>query len=115
MMSIIYYARTLDYDHMKKGSKTNVVFISRKEKVNMQIYYEGLEDIDANNDKTYSCHKLSLSILDDAFTNAEDAMKVYVTNDLNRIPVQIESKLKKGSSKAVLRSYAGLLNPVGAK
>lgn len=115
MMSIVYYARTLDYDNMKKESRTSVVFISGKKKVNMQIHYQGIEKIKANNGQSYQCHKLSLSILDDAFTNKEEAMKVYITNDLNRVPVQIESKLKVGSTRATLKSYAGLMNPVGAK
>lgn len=115
MISIIYYARTLDYDNMQRNSKTNVVFISGKKKVNMQIHYEGLERVQANNNRTYTCYKLALTILDDAFVNQENAMRVYITNDLNRIPVQIESRLKIGSSRAVLRSFAGLKNPVGAK
>lgn len=115
MMSIIYYARTLNYDSMGRGAKTNVVFISGKKKVNMQIHYLGVETVKANNGVSYSCHKLSLSILDDAFTNEQEAMKVYVTNDRNRIPVQLESKLKIGSTRAVLKSYAGLMNPVGEK
>lgn len=115
MMSIVYYARTLDYDNMKKDSKTSVIFISGKNKVNMQIHYQGVEKIKANNGQSYQCHKLALTIFDDAFTNQQDAMKVYITNDLNRVPVQIESKLKVGSTRATLKSYAGLMNPVGAK
>ena len=115
MMSIIYYTRTLDYDHMSKGQKTNVVFISGRKKVHMQIHYMGNEKVDANNGKTYDCHKLSLSILDDAFTNEQEAMRVYITNDLNRIPVRLESKLKIGSTRAVLKSFSGLMNPVGKK
>ncbi|OJU53332.1 MAG: hypothetical protein BGN96_09545 [Bacteroidales bacterium 45-6] len=114
MMSIVYYARTLDYENMKKDSKTNVVFISGRNKVNMQVQYLGIEKVKANNGQSYSCHKLSLAILDDAFTNKEDAMKVYITNDLNRVPIQIESKLKVGSTRATLKTYAGLMNPVGS-
>jgi hypothetical protein len=115
MMSIIYYVRTLDYDSMRQGVKTNVVFISGKKKVNMEISYQGLEKIKANNGQSYHCHKLGLSILDEAFTNQEEAMRVYITNDLNRMPVQIESKLKVGSSRAVLKNFAGLMNPIGTR
>lgn len=115
MMSIIFYARTLPYENMKENTKTNVVFISGKKKVNMQIFYKGIQNVSANNGKTYACYKLTLAILDDAFSNPEDAMKVYVTSDLNRLPIQMESKLNVGSSRAVLKTYSGLKNQVGQR
>ncbi len=107
MMSVVYYARTLNYTSMKKGETSKVDFISGKKKVNMVIEYEGIETVEANDNRKYSCIKLTLSIMDDAFSDKKEAMKVYITNDNNRMPVRLDSKLNIGSTRAVLKTYKG--------
>lgn len=110
MISVVFYARTLDYSSMKKGDAAAVEFISGKKKVYMVIEHEGIETIKANDDRKYECIKLVLSISNGnqlAFDDKEEAMKVYITNDENRMPVRLDSKLKVGSTRAMLKSYKG--------
>lgn len=107
MVSIVPYARNLDYANMKKGDAVKIEFLSGKRKVNMEIEHAGTERIKANNGKKYSCIKLILSISDDAFVNKEESMKVYITNDQNRMPIRIDTKLKHGSTRAMLNHYKG--------
>lgn len=118
LISVVFYARTLDYSKMKNGDETRVDFISGKRKAYMIIEYQGIETMKANDDKKYSCIKLVLSIMnasDKAFEDKEEAMKVYITNDDNRMPVRLDSKLKVGSTRAMLKSYKGNKYPVAAK
>lgn len=111
LVSIIFHCRTLDFSNMKSGSETKVNFVSGKKMGSMRIVYDGKESVKANDGKKYNCHKLRLLIKDDAFASDEkEAMKVYITDDNNRVPVRLESKLKVGSTKAVLKSYSGLRN-----
>lgn len=112
MMSVVYYARALDFTRMKKGDTESVSFISGRKKVNMIIEHDGLETIEANDGRKYRCVKLVLSIMDDAFSDKKEAMKVYITNDSNHMPVRLDSKLKIGSTRAILRSYKGNRYPV---
>lgn len=115
MVSVVYYARTIDYSKMKKGDVKSVEFMSGKRKALMVIEYEGIETIEANDDKKYSCIKLVLSIANgnkDAFQDKEEAMKVYITNDNNRMPIRLDSKLKIGTTRAFLKSYRGNMYPV---
>lgn len=112
MMSVVFYARTLNYSSMKKGDTSKIDFISGKKKVNMIIEYGGIETVEANDDKKYSCIKLVLSIMDNAFSDKKEAMKVYITNDANRMPVRLDSKLNIGSTRAMLKSYKGNKYPV---
>jgi hypothetical protein len=42
-------------------------------------------------------------------------MKIYVSDDQNRLPIMIESPVSVGSVKAVLQSYEGLRFPMTAK
>ncbi|SBW01450.1 conserved exported hypothetical protein [uncultured Dysgonomonas sp.] len=112
MMSVVFYARTLDFSSMRKGQTTKTDFISGKKKVNMIIEYDGIETVEANDKNKYSCIKLVLSIMDDAFSDKKEAMKVYITNDNNRMPVRLDSKLNIGSTRAILKSYKGNKHPV---
>lgn len=110
MLSIVYYSRTLDYDNMKKGDQVTVSFLSGRKKVNMHIEHHGFESVSANDGRKYNCIKLVLMINERAFEDKNEAMKVYITDDLNRIPIRIDSKLKVGSTRALLRSYRGQRN-----
>lgn len=110
MVSIIYYARTLNYSNMKKGDKTTVSGLVGRRLKTMEVIYQGIETVKANDDREYYCIKLSLMMDDDAFSNKEEAMKIYLTNDANRIPIRIDSKLKVGSTRVILKEYKGLKN-----
>jgi len=112
MMSIVFYARTLNYSSLKKGDKISTLFLSGKNKVNMDIEYRGSENMKANDGKSYDCIKLTLVINDKAFEDKKEAMTVYVTNDNNRIPVRIDSKLKIGSTRVILKNVKGNMHTV---
>lgn len=112
LMSILFYARTLDYSSMTNGSETKVNFVTGKQKVSMRIVYNGKERVKANDGKTYNCMKLTLYILDEAFNDGKEAMKVSITDDDNRLPIKVETKLKVGSTRVILKSYKGNRHPV---
>lgn len=115
MLSVVYYARTLDYSGMKSGSKVKLYFMSGKKHMSMTIIHQGIETLKVNDGKKYECIKLSLQISDKAFEDGKEAMKVYLTNDNNRLPLRIDSKLKVGSVKSILKSYKGNKHPVATK
>lgn len=118
MISVVFYARTLDFSNMKKGDETRVDFVSGKRKTYMIIEHQGIEKVKANDNKSYECIKLVLSIMnasEKAFEDKEEAMKVYITNDNNRMPVRLDSKLNVGSTRAILKSYKGNRYPVATK
>lgn len=108
MLSVVFYARTLNYSNMIKGSRVSVDFVTAKKKLNMVIVHKGIETLKANDGKKYNCIKLSLNISDDAFANEEESMTVYITNDKNRIPIRIDSKLKIGNARVILNRAQGL-------
>lgn len=112
MLSVVYYARTIDYSTMMKGDKVSISFLSGKRIVSMDIEDHGIEVMNANDNKKYDCIKLVLVINAEAFEDKKEAMTVYITNDSNRIPVRIDSKLKIGSTRAILKSYKGNKHPV---
>lgn len=110
MLSVVFYARTLDYASLQQVGSFSVSFLSGKKHLKMDIRYDGVSRIKANNGQRYECLKLTMVIRDDAFANPQEAMKVWITNDKNRVPMQIESKLRVGSSRVVLKDFEGLAN-----
>lgn len=112
MMSILAFARTLDYSKMQRGDNTQVQFITGKRLVNMYIRYLGTSTMKVNNGKTYEAVELSLMILDKAFVDQEEAMRVWITNDENKMPLQIYTKLKVGEMRSVLKDFSGNKHPL---
>ena len=107
-LSVISYVRNLDYTGMKPGYKHYIQFISGRKPVDMYVNYLGTSSIKANNGKTYEVINISMTIHDDAFTNPKESLRASLTNDQNRIPVIINTSLKFGSVRAVLREVSGL-------
>ena len=50
-------------------------------------------------------------MVDRVFKN-KDAMTVWVTDDLNHIPVRIQTDIRVGSLKVDLKQYENLKNPL---
>ncbi|MCE5205009.1 MAG: DUF3108 domain-containing protein [Porphyromonadaceae bacterium] len=107
-LSVIAYVRNLDYTGMKKGDKRYIRFISGRKPVDMYVNYLGTSSIKVNNGKTYKVINISMNILDDAFTNPKESLRASLTNDKNRIPVIIDTSLKMGSVRAIMRDVSGL-------
>jgi hypothetical protein len=109
-LSALLYVRNLDFAGMKPGDRHYIQFITGRRPVNMYVNYLGESSIMANDGKRYDVINISMTVYDDAFTNQKDALRASLTRDKNRIPVVIDTQLKIGSVKAVLKSASGLMN-----
>lgn len=107
-LSVLAYVRNLDFIGIEPGDKKYIRFISGKRAVNMYVNYLGINNMKANDGNTYEVINISLTILDDAFTNQKEAIKASFTNNVNRVPVIIITHLKLGTVKAVLNTVSGL-------
>lgn len=111
-ISILSYARNLNYADMKTGHNTSIQFLSGRKIVNMYVRYLGTTTVKANNGKKYNAIQLSMMILDDAFTNQKEAMRVTLTNDKNRLPIIVDTSLKMGSIRIILKGYSNIRYPI---
>lgn len=109
-LSVMPYIRNLDYTGMNPGDNLHIHFIAGKKPVNMYVNYDGISKVKANNGKKYEVINITLTILDDAFENQKKALKASLTNDENRIPVIIDTTLKFGAIRAVMKSFSGTRN-----
>lgn len=109
LVSLIYYARTLDYNDAKEGDIFSVDFVVDDTSYTARLKYAGKENIDIDLGK-FRCIKIIPLLKMEGVFNEEDPMVLFVTDDKNRIPLYGESELKVGSIRLELLEYENLRN-----
>jgi len=116
ILSIVYYARNIDYNAMQKGDSIPIKIFMDKETWPLKVRYKGKEaNKKIRGQGRFNTIKFSPEVIvGDIFTKDSD-MIVWVSDDENKIPLMIESPISVGSVKAVLKSYKGLRYDLSAK
>lgn len=109
-LSVLALIRNLDYSDMEPGDQKQIQFLSGREIVNMAVNHNGSSTIKANDGQTYNTVQISLTIYDKAFKDKKEAISASLTDDANRIPIVIDTHLKIGAIRAVLKNVSGLRN-----
>jgi|AntRauTorckE5430_2_1112549.scaffolds.fasta_scaffold00229_6 hypothetical protein len=116
LVSIVYYARNLDYQQMRTGDKIPIKILMDQEIYPLSLKYLGPEKATkVKGFGNFRTQKFSPQLIAGDVFKEGDEMKIYVTDDQNRLPVLIESPVSVGSVKAVLQSYKGLKYPMTAR
>lgn len=116
VMSIIYLSRNFEYNGYSKGQKFPVKIFLDKEVHPLQVTYLGKDaDLRVKGLGNYKTHKFSPQVVAGNVFKEGSQMVVWVTDDMNKIPVLIESPVSVGSVKAVLKSHKGLRYEMSAK
>lgn len=113
IISAIYYARNIDYTGAKIGSKYQINFIFDDSVYATQLEYMGIFNLTTRLGKI-ECMKFKPRVLSGGVFKDETPLSVFVTNDLNRLPVFIESEIMVGSVRMELVEFAELRNPFTA-
>lgn len=109
LLSILYFLRNTDISRYKVGDKIPTCM----------LFDEKIYPISVKYDKKYNNYKIKelgsydvIKVIPDLIAGnvfkEGNLMNIYVSNDNNKLPLLIESPLKVGSAKAVLKSYKGL-------
>lgn len=116
LISIVYYARNLNYSDMRPQQEIPINILMDQEIHKLKIKYLGAEnEVRVKGVGKFDTQKFSPQLLAGDVFKEGDEMTIYVSNDQNKIPVLIESPVSVGSVKAVLKSYSGLRHPFTAK
>ncbi len=114
MLSSFYYARTLDYSTAKIGQEYAMDMFIDNEIFPFKIKYMGVETIKTRKGK-FECIKIRPLMMKGRVWETEDSMTIWVTNDNNKIPVLVKTKIAVGSVKATLTGWEGLVSPIKTK
>lgn len=115
LLSMVYQARNIDFTKYKKGDKIPIRMIVDGEIHNLYIRFLGTETITNRDKKWYRCLKFSPLLVKGTIFESGEEMTVWVTDDLNRIPIMVEAKILVGSVKAVFYDAKGLKHPMTAE
>lgn len=111
VITMVYYARTLDFKKFKKNDKIPINVLIDGEAHSLYIRYLGTEEIETREKKKYDCIKFKPLLVEGSIFQGGEDMTVWVTNDANKLPILVEAKIIVGSIKAYLNSTSGIKNP----
>ena len=111
MISSFYYCRTLDFQNARKGDIFTIPTFVDEEYYPLKIKYLGTETIKVSKGK-FDCLKFVPVVQEGRIFKKEEDMTVWVTNDMNKIPILAKAKILVGSIKMEIDDYEGLSNPI---
>lgn len=115
IMSIIYYARSIDFSKYEVGEKIPLSLLLDSKMEPVYIRYQGKEKKRVRGMGKFKTIKFSGYLVPgDVFKGGEE-LEVWVTDDPNRLPVWIESPIKVGKVKARMVDYEGLKYDLSSK
>jgi hypothetical protein len=111
MVSAVYYTRTIDFSGFRPGTTRTVKVLIDDGYYDITIRMIGKETVESADGKRYRCLKFAAMMVQGTIFKGDEDVLVWVTDDVNRIPVYIEAKIIVGTVKARLKSTKGLRNP----
>jgi len=107
LLSVLYYARTLDYESAEPGdSATFTTFISDST-YEVGVKYMGKTKIDTKLG-TFKCLKLKPLLVVGRLFDSKYDMTLWVSADRNKVPLRVKSGISVGRIKAQLTNYENL-------
>jgi len=112
LVSVLYHLRNRDITNIKKGSKIPVSFFFSK-----RLYELDVDIIELKNKKIKELGKYDVirarpELVTGSVFDEDSYMDVWVSNDLNKLPLLIESPVRVGTVKAVLKAHENLKYPL---
>ncbi|MCP3929650.1 MAG: DUF3108 domain-containing protein, partial [Bacteroidetes bacterium] len=109
ILSIIYFARNVDFRHFQKGDNFPISVFMDKETWPLSVQYKGKNPRKKVKGRGFfKTLQFSPEVIEGGVFQEGTEMSVWVSDDDNRIPLLIESPVSVGSVKIVLKDYKGL-------
>lgn len=104
VVSGYYFLRTLDYSKMRVGETVNSPMFFDDEIYNMKVKYNGKGIVKTKFGKI-NVIKLSPILPQNEMFKGEDAIRIWVSDDGNRVPIRIELEFPIGSASMEIKGY----------
>ncbi len=109
LLSAFYFARTFDFSKIKEGDFFEVKIFLDDKLYPMGIKFLGHETVTTRLGR-FPCLKFSPQLQKGRIFKDQEGMTLWISDDLNHIPIRLESDLLIGSIKIDLSDYSGLAN-----
>ena len=108
IMTAVYYFRSIDFNKYSAGEKIPINLLLDSQTYNLYIRYLGKEPVKTRSKQTFNCIKFAAQVVEGTVFEAGEQITIWVTDDKNKVPVQVEAKILVGSVKAILSETKGL-------
>jgi len=112
LLSTLYRLRNTDVSTLKVNEKIPMPMVFNDGVYDLYIRYVGKEQIKLKNGKTYNALKFKPLLAEGKMFEKGEGMTIWISDDENKIPLMVESKLKIGSVKAMLTSEKHTAHPM---
>jgi hypothetical protein len=109
VVSGYYYLRTVNFNNMKVGQTVLVKAFFEGDIFDMRMRYAGKEKIKTRFG-TANVFKINPILPSNTFFENENSIRIWVSDDANKIPLKIEVDLKIGAISMDIKKYSGLKN-----
>ncbi|MTI33410.1 DUF3108 domain-containing protein [Xanthovirga aplysinae] len=96
LVSGAFYLRALDYDQMQKGDTLNVKGYLDKETFSFNIIFDGRTTVKTRIGK-FKAFKLTPIMPDNKLFKGENAISVWISDDINKVPLKVKAEMFVGS------------------
>jgi len=114
LVSAFYYARNLDLSNLKVGEAFTIPVFLDDSTYMMRMKYAGRETVKTD-EGTFRCQVYMPQLLQGRVFKNEEDMKIWVTDDQNRIPVKCVAEILIGSIDMTITGIKGLKYPLSSK
>lgn len=111
MVSGYYYLRLLDFDGFAKGDTIKMKGIFENKTYDFNILYLGKSTVKTKFGKA-GAYLISPVMPDNSLFKGRHPIKMWISDDRNRIPLKIEAELLLGSVDLDITEYASLKHPL---
>ena len=115
LITAVYYIRNLDFNKYEINDTIPITTIIDNEIFDLYIRYLGKETIKTHNKQKFRTIKFSALLVEGTIFSGGEDLYVWVSDDLNRIPILVEAKILIGSVKATLNGTENLKFPLSAE
>lgn len=109
-----YNFRNLNTDKLAVNQTVPFNMLFDDDVYDLGLTFKGKTTIKLKNGKKYKALKFVPKLITGDLFKKEDDMAIYVSDDMNHVPLMIEAKIKVGSVKAMLADYSHSKYPVSS-
>ncbi len=112
-VSSYFFLRTIDFNRMGIGQIIELPAFYDDTVYNLKVQYRGKETIKTKFGQVKAI-KLSPVMANNNFFKGQDALLVWVSDDVNKVPLKVQVELSVGSLDMDIKSATGLKQPIQA-
>jgi hypothetical protein len=115
VLTAIYYARSIDFSGYRPNDTIGMSLLIDGEVFPIYIRYLGRDEYVSKTLGKFRCIKFSPLLVEGSIFKKGEDMKVWVTDDRNKVPLYVETPIIVGTVKVMLSRYKDLKYPLDAR